>query len=344
MQGAPDVNEVEVSPEGQWRLNAKQPWQSILDPLTQQGPQVSSSQTFSAQPPSNIMGVAACAWHASHAGSAKVLPAIFRTMDQRRFTRVRCAGGVYHNLHALSLPGVHARRAAQAGGRTAAGLQSQRQSHDLTEDAEESESFGAELRKAAHAYASVSSPAAGTKRKAEVIDLADSDDDDQPPPPPVPRGPRSSHQSHQSQSGVSSAAPPPSHPGSSHAQVTPSAGCSADLCLVAEGPTQPDPAGRGPREGHALQPCVGMHLRVKHGLVVRRQVLVVKAARGCAEHPAAGDTRAPACQPGPSQPPHASILVQHKHRLPACALKGATRLLWQLPARGSDPERPPSSA
>ena len=60
MQGAPDVNEVEVSPEGQWRLNAKQPWQSILDPLTQQGPQVSSSPTVPAQTASDLMGVAVC--------------------------------------------------------------------------------------------------------------------------------------------------------------------------------------------------------------------------------------------------------------------------------------------
>ena len=45
--------------------------------------------------------------------------------------------------------------------------QATRQSHDLTEGGDESESFGAELRKAAQsAYASVSSPPA--KRKAEV--------------------------------------------------------------------------------------------------------------------------------------------------------------------------------
>ena len=102
----------------------------------------------------------------------------------------------------------------QAAGSAAQPLQSKRQSHDLTEDGEESESFGAELRKAAHAYASVSSPAAGSKRKAEVIDLASSDDDDapQPPPPPVPRAPRSSHQSHHSQSGVSSPARAPAPP------------------------------------------------------------------------------------------------------------------------------------
>ena len=211
--------EVEVSPEGQWRLNAQQPWQSILDPLTQQGSQawphtcpaaalgaLQSLRAVCMTPVCSIRFMLALvqqnvdAWlHVPMPAPCSLRrntclcqPVVTSSLTQlaHESTAIPLAAlqpGVSHSqpiqamrlLHQplMEVPSPQCR--AQPGQSSLSALLQNaapasqpllagHPSHDLTEDGEESESFGAELRKAAQAYASVSSPPVGGKRKAEV--------------------------------------------------------------------------------------------------------------------------------------------------------------------------------